>query len=830
MWSAKPYFGNIDGKDRPSKADAVRLRVASHGAPIVRSHALAIQRARPSTLIAGRIFGACLLAACLLMISISAPAANLAAQEAEIIWSARAAGQNDAARAQEALFLTLYNTGRLPLRREVIAKGEYPGDTMRRAGAWVGNLSAASDALLCDLNPKFCKRSRKAAGRTELRSDSTHLAGYKITRGTKWYASTGDRLIIPDVQIIQIFRPENGGAFPTGKDALISAEQISRVPACLDKNGNVCVTDYNITSQKSGQAGTQVQSQLRQITKVLPKFSKEPKDAFALVPHLTARISIPETRFSYYAKLPKARKYAFDDPGYKRLLQGIGANIQGKFSGDIKSLPNGEPNFHRQKEVFEQFFNVARHGEPKPHLNGLPITIVVVDHRPNIKHCDFKSARIEMLPVPGTFAPTIRETAVESADTASDATVISASTSGSPPADGAGTTPGPATAATDQECAISESPWLREFHGTHILGLAAARRNHKGGAGLLSHFDNVTFKVIPINIDRLRGDENYVSELAVSLREAIFDHGAKIINLSWAYTPVDGGGQRDDIRELIKQTRNSVVWFAAAGNEGNDANDGVCNTRPACFTHPNVAGIVAVERSDDGAGFKLLGNGTETNIGWEAFDMAAPGRNIWSTVGRNEMAAASGTSQSTIIATSAAALVMSKENLTPRGVIERLTYTSSLVPSLKHGMNGGIVDVSAALNFEHDQLWLNNGCAYIGRALSLKFDDGVDLVSGDFVIDSEDPVTMENLGPVHFNLAETRRLFFDTESDSYIAFFVRASTEVLQRVSGDFGTRRDKRFIRFQITHSRGDNCKRPPQKITASVDEIRDFIRRTRL
>ena len=725
--------------------------------------------------------------------------AALASQSAEITWSARAASQSDASKAQETLYLTLFNTGRLPLTRLSMQKGEYPGDTLRRSGAWVGNLSAAADALLCDLNRTICSRSRQQASSREQSRDTAHIAGFKIGGNSRWKASAGDTLIVPNIQIVQIYRQESGNRFSSGKETVVEAEQVVRVPACFDSGGSVCITDYQL---KAG-SNSVLENSLRSVTKVLPKFSKNVNDAFALVPHLTARLSIPEDRISYYSRIPTGGKFSFDDPGYKRLLTGLGNNIQGKFAGAIKSLPESEPKFPLQKSFFEQFFNVARHGQPRPHENGLPITIVVIDHKPNIKHCDFESARIEMLREPGTF---------DNFDDSAEQPV-SASADGS----------------TSDDCEISESPWLREFHGTHILGLAAARRNERGGAGLLSHFDNVTFKVIPINIDRLRGDENYVSELAVSIREAIFQHGAKIINLSWAYTPVDGGGQRDDIRDLIDQTKGNVVWFAAAGNEGTDANNGVCNTRPACFTHPNVAGVVAVEEREDGEGYQLLGDGTETNIGWRSFDLAAPGRDIWSTVGDHAMAKASGTSQSTIIAASAAALVLSKETLTPRAAINRLIYTSSLVPSLKHGMNGGIVDVSAALKFGADQLWLDDGCAYMGRALSLKFDNGDDFEAGDFVIDSEDPVTRDRLGPVHFNLAESRRLFFDRTTDSYIGYFVRANTQVLQRVNGDFGTRPDRRVLRFEIANARGEDCASPPQRINITVDRIEDFIRRAR-
>ena len=134
------------------------------------------------------------------------PAEALTSQAAEVTWSARAASQSEASTAQQALLLTLHNTGRLPLRRVRISKGEFPGDTMRRSGAWVGNVSGAADALLCDLNPKICFRSKRNANSRERRSDTTHIAGYRISGSTRWRASAGSTLIIPDVKIVQVFR------------------------------------------------------------------------------------------------------------------------------------------------------------------------------------------------------------------------------------------------------------------------------------------------------------------------------------------------------------------------------------------------------------------------------------------------------------------------------------------------------------------------------------------------------------------------------------------------------------------------------------------------
>jgi hypothetical protein len=77
--------------------------------------------------------------------------------------------------------------------------------------------------------------------------------------------------------------------------------------------------------------------------------------------------------------------------------------------------------------------------------------------------------------------------------------------------------------------------------------------------------------------------------------------------------------------------------------------------------------------------------------------IAAPGRDIWSTVFKDGYARASGTSPATAVATAAAALLRAQRSLSPKDVIERLIYTSDLSGNLARASFGGVVNPLLAL-------------------------------------------------------------------------------------------------------------------------------------
>lgn len=717
------------------------------------------------------------------------------------IWSVRAASVSEAQLAQERLYLTLFNTGRLPVKEVIIEEGELPGDVVRRAGALVGEVTEAVEAMLCDLNPGVCQRVRASATQEVFADPTRHVAGFSTSGGVRWRAGAGQTLVVPDLSITQTTQPErNANLFQKKMAASISFEQVQQVPACLDPEESICVTDYAVV----GQLDTATVGDLRQITAVrapvvesVGPSAADPSPLFVLVPRLTVAVSLSEAPLPYFADIPNAFGYRFDDPDFERLLQAIGQNLSGGFAVDLKALPTNEPKYRRQRHVFEHFYNLRVHGSPPEFDASRGITIVVVDHLPNVGHCEFKGASIDLLAEPGTFPD-------------------EASTGGT-------------TDATEAEienrdaatCGEGESAFVPEDHGTHILGLAAAQLNNMGGAGLLHDAPNVKYLVIPINVQKMRSDYSYTLNLAASLRGATLN--AVIVNLSWTYFPLDLQ-KGDVILNLIQETKDNVLWIVAAGDNGDDANEGICNARPACFVEKNVLSVVALETSQD----SLLGNGSETDHGWKSFDLGAPGRNIWSTVGSDEYAPASGTSQATMIVTSAAALLNLRLRLGPRQTIERLVYTSRLLPELKGSIFGGAVDATAALEYEQDRIKLISDCTYLGKALQLKFFDGRQEIVGDFVIDVEDPVSGEPDKPVNFNLNQARRVFYDQQSDSYIAFFVRNPTEGLVRVSGGYGSERSTRYIKFFVEEARGEECNAAAgERTQITLKEMQDFIRR---
>jgi hypothetical protein len=89
----------------------------------------------------------------------------------------------------------------------------------------------------------------------------------------------------------------------------------------------------------------------------------------------------------------------------------------------------------------------------------------------------------------------------------------------------------------------------------------------------------------------------------------------------------------------------------------------------------------------------------ESNRG-EAFDIAAPGLAIESTISGNRLGAMTGTSQATAIVSAAASLLYSKRReLDPWQVRNRLIYTADQLPSLEGKVFGGRLNVKRTVDF-----------------------------------------------------------------------------------------------------------------------------------
>jgi subtilisin family serine protease len=164
------------------------------------------------------------------------------------------------------------------------------------------------------------------------------------------------------------------------------------------------------------------------------------------------------------------------------------------------------------------------------------------------------------------------------------------------------------------------------------------------------------------------------------------DMGARIINYS-------GGGilrSREEEEALAWAARKGVLVVAAAGNEG--LNSDFFHFYPADYELPNILSVTAHDRNG-----RLL---AVSNFGYSTVDIAAPGKNIHSTLPGGQFGFMSGTSQATAFATGLAVLIMShsKTLKNPQQVIHHMLGHARLLTSLKGKIrSGSTLDAKAAL-------------------------------------------------------------------------------------------------------------------------------------
>ena len=219
-------------------------------------------------------------------------------------------------------------------------------------------------------------------------------------------------------------------------------------------------------------------------------------------------------------------------------------------------------------------------------------------------------------------------------------------------------------------------------HGTHISGIIGARK--LDGSGMDGVAPNVSLMILKYYDPQADGEDNLRDTIS-AIRYAV-RMGADIINYS-------GGGVMKSAEEeaaLRRAAEQGVLVVAAAGNEG--MNSDFFHFYPADYELPNILSVAAVDQKS-----QLL---RMSNFGIQTVDLAAPGKNIYSTLPNSQYGYMTGTSQATAFASGVAALLLADRRglRSPARIIDHLLAHTRKTNWLKAKMrSGGVLDAQPLL-------------------------------------------------------------------------------------------------------------------------------------
>jgi hypothetical protein len=174
-----------------------------------------------------------------------------------------------------------------------------------------------------------------------------------------------------------------------------------------------------------------------------------------------------------------------------------------------------------------------------------------------------------------------------------------------------------------------------DVHGTHVAGtIAALRGNGQGITGVASPETGLVVGKV-CEYDPRQDDTSCFSTAEIEAIDYMIDlkqRGANIvaINASWGGNEFDQG-----LYDAIGRARAAGILFVAAA--GNDATDNDARPHyPASYDHDNIISVAAHNQSGRPTGF--------TNWGAHTVDVAAPGKDVLSTLPNGKYGFMNGTS------------------------------------------------------------------------------------------------------------------------------------------------------------------------------------------
>ncbi|HET7273486.1 MAG TPA: S8 family peptidase [Rubrobacter sp.] len=228
----------------------------------------------------------------------------------------------------------------------------------------------------------------------------------------------------------------------------------------------------------------------------------------------------------------------------------------------------------------------------------------------------------------------------------------------------------------------------QDTHATHVAGTIAAEGNNTVGVtGINWHVKIMPLKFIgPDNQSNL---DDAIEAINYSVAE-----GAKISNNSWGYEFPQGNPSKI-LQDAINDADQAGQLFVVAAMNGGDdfIGDDIDQNPvyPASYTNSNIISVAATNDTDSLTSF--------SNYGSTSVDLAAPGKDILSTLPGNSYGYGYGTSMATPHVTGVAALIKSQNpQLTDEGIKTRILDSVDKKASLEGKMvSGGRLNAAKAL-------------------------------------------------------------------------------------------------------------------------------------
>lgn len=233
-------------------------------------------------------------------------------------------------------------------------------------------------------------------------------------------------------------------------------------------------------------------------------------------------------------------------------------------------------------------------------------------------------------------------------------------------------------------------------HGTHCAGTIGAI--HDNGIGVAGVMGEVTLVPIKFLSDSGSGS----TEQAIEAIDYGVKLGVDIMSNSW------GGGEfAQSLMDAISKASDAgIIFVAAAGNDS--SNNDKTPHYPSSYNLPNIVGVAGLTAQNELADWSNYGSSVH---------IAAPGKNINSTINGNAYKVFSGTSMATPHVAGVLGLLLSKEGrMSHADLKERLISTADEVSKLRGKVNRGsgrinaynlLADIRPVKHYPKDSDWVD---------------------------------------------------------------------------------------------------------------------------